>query len=254
MTVANPGMRSIRLDIELYGSIKSLGQQIEAEFPNLNALINNARMPRPENLEAPPDDLADVDAMVTTNLLGPIRLTAALQPSLRRQPPSTVMPALAEQRSSSIFSRRSQGLNMLTRRSLIFTSITLATVKEHRTANLYQSLWCPKPGRFVKIPDLRPRQFIAEGATVAYIKIRCDVLDTYCNVPSRRSYVGCRTDAKESHPDNRADHAPRRKLWILFSYGRVGKGPTEVNTTRRYHRAADHEQSAPRVRMSHLST
>jgi uncharacterized oxidoreductase len=91
VTAANPGMRSIRLDIESHGSIKSVGQQIEAEFPNLNVLINNAGIQRPENLEAPPDDLADVDAMVTTNLLGPIRLIAALLPLLRRQLHSTVM-------------------------------------------------------------------------------------------------------------------------------------------------------------------
>jgi uncharacterized oxidoreductase len=52
---------------------------------------NNAGIQRPENLKALPDDLTDVDAMVTTNLLGPIRLTAALLPLLRHQPRSTVM-------------------------------------------------------------------------------------------------------------------------------------------------------------------
>jgi uncharacterized oxidoreductase len=38
-----------------------------------------------------PVDLAVAEATVTTNLLGPIRLTAALLPHLRKQPASTVM-------------------------------------------------------------------------------------------------------------------------------------------------------------------
>jgi uncharacterized oxidoreductase len=91
VTAANPGMRAVRLDIESHDFIRSVGQQMAAEFPNLNVLINNAGIQRPENLKAPSDDLADVDAMVTTNLSGPIRLTAALLPLLRRQPRSTIM-------------------------------------------------------------------------------------------------------------------------------------------------------------------
>jgi len=57
----------------------------------LNVLINNAGLARPENLRAQQDDLADAEAIVTTNLLGPIRLTAALLPLLQKQPQSTIM-------------------------------------------------------------------------------------------------------------------------------------------------------------------
>jgi uncharacterized oxidoreductase len=46
---------------------------------------------RPENLSAQQDDLADAEAMITTNLLGPIRLTAALLPLLKKQPSATIM-------------------------------------------------------------------------------------------------------------------------------------------------------------------
>ena len=46
---------------------------------------------RPEKVLEQPDDLADMEAIVTTNLLGPIRLTAALLPHLQKQPHATVM-------------------------------------------------------------------------------------------------------------------------------------------------------------------
>jgi uncharacterized oxidoreductase len=46
---------------------------------------------RRENLQAQQEDLADAEAIVATNLLGPIRLTAALLPPLQKQPAATIM-------------------------------------------------------------------------------------------------------------------------------------------------------------------
>jgi uncharacterized oxidoreductase len=46
---------------------------------------------RPENLLAQQADLADAEATVTTNLLGPIRLTAALLPHLQKQPRAAIV-------------------------------------------------------------------------------------------------------------------------------------------------------------------
>ena len=62
-----------------------------SEFPKLNVIINNAGIMKPENLLSSPKNLADAEAMVSTNLLGTMRLTSALLPLLRRQPRSTVM-------------------------------------------------------------------------------------------------------------------------------------------------------------------
>jgi len=44
-----------------------------------------------ERLLAQQEDLADAEAIVATNLLGPIRLTAALLPLLQKQPYSAIM-------------------------------------------------------------------------------------------------------------------------------------------------------------------
>ena len=88
---ANPGMKFLTLDIEDREDIQAFAERAVKEFPALNVLINNAGIMRFENLQAQQDDLVDAEAMVTTNLLGPIRLTAALLPLLQKQPHSTVM-------------------------------------------------------------------------------------------------------------------------------------------------------------------
>jgi uncharacterized oxidoreductase len=90
-TAANPGMASTVFDIEDRDSIRAFAARVAAEHPALNVLVNNAGIMRPENLQAQPIDLADAEATVVTNLLGPIRLTAALLPQLRKQPRAAIV-------------------------------------------------------------------------------------------------------------------------------------------------------------------
>ncbi len=89
-TAANPGMKSVTVDVSDPKSIQSFAGQVTKEFPSLNVLINNAGIMQPENLLEKPD-ASVAEAIVTTNLLGPIRLTAALLPPLRKQPRATIM-------------------------------------------------------------------------------------------------------------------------------------------------------------------
>jgi uncharacterized oxidoreductase len=90
-TAASPGMISLTLDVEDPGSIRSFAAELATHYPALNVLINNAGIMRAERLQAQHEDLADAESMVATNLLGPIRLTAALLPLLQRQPHSAIM-------------------------------------------------------------------------------------------------------------------------------------------------------------------
>jgi uncharacterized oxidoreductase len=90
-TKANPGMKSVTLDIESAEAIRAFGTKIAKEYPALNVVIHNAGIMRPENLLEQPEDLEDAEATITTNLLGPIRLTAALLPHLKKQPAATIM-------------------------------------------------------------------------------------------------------------------------------------------------------------------
>jgi len=82
---ANPGMASATLNIEDAAAIRSFAQKLTADFPTLNVVIHNAGIMRPENLLAQSADAADAAATITTNLLGPVRLTAALLPHLLKQ-------------------------------------------------------------------------------------------------------------------------------------------------------------------------
>jgi uncharacterized oxidoreductase len=90
-TKANPGMVSLNLDISDPEAIQDFAARVTKEHPSLNVLINNAGIMRAENLQALPAGLADSEAVITTNLLGPIRLTAALLPHLRKQTHAAVI-------------------------------------------------------------------------------------------------------------------------------------------------------------------
>jgi uncharacterized oxidoreductase len=80
---ANPGMQSLTLDATDPAKIRAFAAEAAKRFPALNVLINNAGIMRPEKLAAQPEDLADAEMIVATNLLGPMRLTAALLPLLQ---------------------------------------------------------------------------------------------------------------------------------------------------------------------------
>ena len=70
-------MHALRLDIESAEGVDDFARRLLADHPSLNVLINNAGIMRFEPLDQK-RDLADAEATITTNLLGPIRLTNAL--------------------------------------------------------------------------------------------------------------------------------------------------------------------------------
>lgn len=86
---ANPGMRAAVLDIQSADAVQRFAAQLKADFPALNAVVHNAGIMRPESLLT--GALADAEATVATNLLGPIRLNAALLPLLLSQSRATIM-------------------------------------------------------------------------------------------------------------------------------------------------------------------
>ena len=61
------------------------------DYPALNVLINNAGIMKTEDALADPFDQSNCEATIATNLLGPIRLTAALLPHLRGQSEAAVV-------------------------------------------------------------------------------------------------------------------------------------------------------------------
>jgi len=88
-TAANPGMKSAVLDIEDPAAIQHFAAQLRKDFPALNVVIHNAGIMRPERLTDGSTDTAE--ATITTNLLGPIRLNAALIDHLLAQPKASIV-------------------------------------------------------------------------------------------------------------------------------------------------------------------
>ncbi|MEA9389790.1 SDR family oxidoreductase [Acerihabitans sp. TG2] len=91
VTAANPGMQSTLLDMEDAATFPAFAATMAARFPTLNVLVNNAGIQQPENLLSPLENWAAMEAMVTTNLLGPMRLTSVMLPLLLRHKLSTVI-------------------------------------------------------------------------------------------------------------------------------------------------------------------
>ena len=89
VTTANQGMASAVLDIENASAIKNFAADIKSKYPALNVLIHNAGIMRGENVKEA--KLDDAEATIATNLLGPIRLNAALLPHLLGQQHATIM-------------------------------------------------------------------------------------------------------------------------------------------------------------------
>lgn len=90
VTRANPGMASMVLDINDPAHIGEVAARAIEQFPKLNVLINNAGVMPFDNVANPIDDAA-AQALVTTNLLGPIRVTSAFIEHLKAQPRATIV-------------------------------------------------------------------------------------------------------------------------------------------------------------------
>jgi len=89
-TQANPGMQSVELDVNDPASIAAVAEKLIAEYPALNVLINNAGIMQLDDVSGEIDDDALV-SIVTTNVLGPIRVTSALIEHLKKQNSATVI-------------------------------------------------------------------------------------------------------------------------------------------------------------------
>ncbi|SEJ80570.1 SDR family oxidoreductase [Pseudomonas sp. NFR16] len=90
VTAANPGMQSIELDINDPASINDVAQTLIQRYPALNVLVNNAGIMPFDDAAGHIDDATMVGTL-TTNFMGPVRLTSALIEHLKSQPRSVII-------------------------------------------------------------------------------------------------------------------------------------------------------------------
>ncbi|QIO33745.1 SDR family oxidoreductase [Bradyrhizobium sp. 1(2017)] len=91
ITTERPGLIGLPLDFDDPASLPRLSADVRARFPELNVLIANAGISRPEDICADGWDASDAEAIVATNIVGALRATAAFLPVLRRQPNATIV-------------------------------------------------------------------------------------------------------------------------------------------------------------------
>ncbi|MFC5469112.1 SDR family oxidoreductase [Cohnella suwonensis] len=87
---ANPGMSAVELNVQDPASIKAVAKQLIEEYPDLNVLFNNAGISMFDN----PAGVIDEDVLVstvTTNLLGPIRMSSALMEHLKSKEEAVII-------------------------------------------------------------------------------------------------------------------------------------------------------------------
>jgi uncharacterized oxidoreductase len=83
-------IHTVTLDVESADGVADFARRVIAEHPALNVLINNAGIMRFEALDHK-RDLADAEATITTNLLGPIRLIDAFIDHLTAQADAAII-------------------------------------------------------------------------------------------------------------------------------------------------------------------
>ncbi|MGW0809133.1 SDR family oxidoreductase [Nonomuraea sp. NPDC002799] len=87
----HPGIDTVQIDTTDAESIRSAAEQVLARHPDLNVLVAMAGIMRIEDWRTPETFLAAAESVVTTNVLGPIRLIAAFIEHLRAQPDATIV-------------------------------------------------------------------------------------------------------------------------------------------------------------------
>jgi short-subunit dehydrogenase involved in D-alanine esterification of teichoic acids len=87
----HPGIDTVRIDTADPDSIRTAAAEVLAAHPDLNVLIAMAGIMRAEDWHTASGFLDSAEAIVTTNVLGPIRLIAAFVEHLQTRPDATIV-------------------------------------------------------------------------------------------------------------------------------------------------------------------
>lgn len=90
VTAASPGMDYVVLDVTRADSIQAAAQSVLERYPALNVVVNNAGVMPFDNAAGELDDTQAV-TLLNTNLLGPVRVSAAFIQHLKQQPDAVLI-------------------------------------------------------------------------------------------------------------------------------------------------------------------
>jgi short-subunit dehydrogenase involved in D-alanine esterification of teichoic acids len=87
----NPGIDTVVIDTTDAVSIQSAASQVLDRHPDLNVLVPMAGIMQVEDWHKPEAFLASAESVLTTNVLGPVRLIAAFIGHLQTRPDATII-------------------------------------------------------------------------------------------------------------------------------------------------------------------
>src|ERR1700727_254302 len=87
----HPGIDTVQVDCGDPASINPAAKEVLARHPDLNVLVPMAGIMRIEDWRRPQEFLASAESVITTNVLGPIRLIAAFIEHLQKQPDAAIV-------------------------------------------------------------------------------------------------------------------------------------------------------------------
>ncbi|MFI7606663.1 SDR family oxidoreductase [Micromonospora sp. NPDC049366] len=91
LAAEHPGIDTVQIDTADAASIDAAAKEVLERHPDLNVLVTMAGIMRAEDWHRPESFLASAESVVTTNVLGPIRLIAAFVEHLQTRPDATIV-------------------------------------------------------------------------------------------------------------------------------------------------------------------
>ncbi|HEX3592318.1 MAG TPA: SDR family NAD(P)-dependent oxidoreductase [Pseudonocardiaceae bacterium] len=159
-----PGIDTVRIDTADPASIEHAARAVLTRHPDLNVLIPMAGIMRVEDWHQPETFLASAESVVTTNVLGPIRLVAAFIEHLRTRPGATIVTvssglAFAPLRATPSYNASKAAIHMLSESLRLQLADTSVRVVELVPPSVRTDLL---PGQAGKAAAMPLDDFVAE--------------------------------------------------------------------------------------------
>lgn len=131
----HPGISAVQIDISDPASIRTAAQQVLTEHPDVNVLIAMAGIMRVEDWHHPESFLQSAEEIITTNVLGTIRLIANFIEHLQARPEATVITvssglAFAPLKVTPSYNASKAAIHMLSETLRLQLADTTVSVKE----------------------------------------------------------------------------------------------------------------------------
>ncbi|WP_433496650.1 SDR family oxidoreductase [Sphaerimonospora sp. CA-214678] len=164
----HPGIGTVRIDTTDPASIGVAAKAVTADHPDLNVLVTMAGIMRVEDWHRPESFLASAESVITTNVLGPIRLIAAFIEHLRAQPDATVVTvssglAFAPLKSTPSYNASKAAIHMLSESIRLQLADTSVKVVELEPPSVRTSLLPTQENNASAMPL---DEFVAEVLTL----------------------------------------------------------------------------------------